>query len=94
MLDLLPMAGSRTRNVRSIACLRDVLITKAELSGDFRHRLGPNEVMQLKAAQSHRFFFRRPEDLHLRQIWHALFGPFRYPKANSLIGATQLSIMR
>lgn len=23
-----------------------------------------------------------------------LFGPFRYPKANSLIGATQLSIMR
>ncbi|MGX5845003.1 hypothetical protein ACWGTI_30435 [Mesorhizobium sp. ArgA1] len=50
VLDFLPMAGRRAGNVVGIASLRDVLIANPKFPGDLRHRLGPDQIIELTPA--------------------------------------------
>lgn len=92
MRELLPVPSPRPRDIGFITCSGDVLISNAKLPGDLRHRSGPDQIVELRAGQSHRSF----SDSQDRNRWSARLrtrAGNSYPKTRSRSGAIQLSTL-
>lgn len=53
VLNLLQVAGAGTRDIGVVTGPGYVLIANAELPGNLRHRLRPDQIMELRSAQPH-----------------------------------------